>query len=65
MTTPTVEVMDVDQARARREAVLAAVGGDEEALRARAATYALNARELAALEELDELDFLLGRDDTR
>lgn len=63
MTTPTVEIMDVERAKARRADVLASVGGDEEALRVRAASYGLTARELAALEELDELDFLLGRDD--
>lgn len=61
MMTPTVEVLSVETALVRRDEVLASVGGDEGALRTRAAAYALSAREMAALDELDELDYLLGQ----
>jgi hypothetical protein len=61
MGAPTVEVLSVEEAQARRNDVLARVGGDEPALRARAAVYALDAHELAALDDLDALDYLLGR----
>jgi hypothetical protein len=58
---PEVEMLTVEDAEARRAAVLAAVGGDEVALRRRADRYELNADELAALTEIDELDYLLNR----
>jgi hypothetical protein len=57
---PVVETLSVEEARRRRDVVLASVGGDECDLRERAARYMLNAEELAALTELDELDFLLS-----
>ena len=57
---PVVETLSVAQARRRRAEVLASVAGDECDLRARAAQYMLDAEELAALNELDELDFLLS-----
>ena len=57
---PFVETLSVAQARRRRAEVLASVGGDECDLRDRAAQYMLDAEELAALNELDELDFLLS-----
>ena len=57
---PVVEALSVDGAKRRREQVLASVGGDECDLRDRAARYLLNADELAALSELDELDYLLS-----
>ena len=57
---PVVETLSVDDARRRRDEVLASVGGDECDLRDRAARYMLNADELAALTELDELDYLLS-----
>jgi hypothetical protein len=55
-----VETLTVEDAQRRREKVLASVGGDECDLRDRAARYLLNAEELAALSELDELDYLLS-----
>lgn len=58
--TTTVRTITPEAARQRRAQLLASVGGDEDALRARAAVYALDARELAALEEIDALDYLLG-----
>jgi hypothetical protein len=57
---PVVETLSVEQARRRRAEVLASVGGDECDLRERAARYLLSAEELAALSELDELDYLLA-----
>ena len=57
---PVVETLSVEEARRRRDEVLASVGGDECDLRERAARYMLNADELAAVTELDELDFLLS-----
>jgi hypothetical protein len=57
---PVVETLSVEEARRRRDEVLASVGGDECDLRERAARYMLDAEELAALTELDELDFLLS-----
>lgn len=57
---PVVETLSVEQARCRRAEVLASVGGDEGDLRERAARYLLSAEELAALSELDELDYLLA-----
>jgi hypothetical protein len=57
---PVVETLSVEDATHRRAQVLASVGGDECELRDRAARYLLNADELAALTELDELDYLLS-----
>ena len=57
---PVVETLSVDDARRRREEVLASVGGDECDLRDRAARYMLDADELSALTELNELDYLLS-----
>jgi len=56
-----VERLTEQDALARREAIIAAMGGDEAAFRARAASFALDARELALYDELEELDYLLGR----
>jgi hypothetical protein len=56
---PEVELLTVEEAKDRRVAVLASVGGDEAALRRRGARYELDADELAALTELEELDYLL------
>ncbi len=56
----TFQTMTPEAARERRAQLLQSVGGDEDALRARAAVYALDARELATLEEIDALDYLLG-----
>ncbi len=62
MSTATVHTITPDDARRRRAELMASVGGDETALRERAAVYALDARELATLDEVDALDYLL--DDT-
>lgn len=56
----TVEILTTEAAQGRRQEILASVGGDENSLRARANIYALNAKELAVLDELDALDYLLG-----
>ena len=52
---PVVETLSVDEARRSRDEVLASVGGGECDLRDRTARYMLNAKELAALTELDYL----------
>jgi hypothetical protein len=57
---PEVEMLTVAEAEARRAEVLARVGGDEASLRRRADRYELDADELAALTELEELDYLLN-----
>lgn len=57
-----VEFMTEDQARARRAEIVQETGNDEQALRARAAAYVLDAAELALLDELDGLDYLLNGD---
>lgn len=57
--TTTVRTMTPESARRRRAQLVRSMGGDEQALRARAAVYALDARELAVLEEIDALDYLL------
>ena len=47
-------------ARQRRADLLASVGGDEAALRVRAAAFMLDAKELAVWDEITGLDYLLG-----
>ncbi len=59
-STATVRTLTPTAAQARRAELVQSVGGDETALRARAAVYALDARELAAMDEIDALDFLLN-----
>lgn len=61
MSVATVEMMTVESAQRRRDEVLASVGGNEDELRARAVLYALGPDELAALDELNELDYLLQK----
>jgi hypothetical protein len=60
MAVTVVEMVTADQVRRRRAEVLASVGGDESELRARGDLYLLTAEELAAVTELDELDYLLS-----
>lgn len=55
-----MEILTTEAAQARRDEIVASVGGDEKSLRGRANIYALNAKELAVLDELDALDYLLG-----
>jgi hypothetical protein len=52
---PVVGTLSVQEARRRRDEVLASVGGDECDLRERAARYVLDAEELAPLTELEYL----------
>ena len=54
----TVDILSDDEVRDRRADVLRAVGVSEQELRERGARYALTAHELAALEELNGLDYL-------
>lgn len=64
MTAHAVQMMTVEEVRQRRAELLRSVGGDEASLRERAAAYSLNARELAVIDEIDALDYLLeGADD--
>lgn len=59
MSTVTVARITEDEARARREAILAKVG-DIDAFRARARAYLLDVREQGMLDELDDLEYLLA-----
>lgn len=61
MSPVVVEPFTTEEALARREEILAEVGGGEDTFRARAEAYVLEARELALFDELEELDYLLGR----
>lgn len=54
----TVEVLTLDEVCVRRAAVLRSAGVSEADLRNRGRRYMLTARELAALTELDGLDYL-------
>lgn len=65
MTAAAVEMLTVESAEKRRTELLNSVGGNEASLRERAADYALDARELVVLDEIDALDYLLGRTPTR
>ena len=58
--SPTVEILTEDDLRQRRSAVLASLSLDEETLRRGAARYTLTAEEVAALDEIDRIDYLLG-----
>ena len=61
MSTVVVQRLTEQEALAQRAAIIAEVGGDEDAFRLRASNFALDARELALYDELEELDYLLGR----
>ena len=54
-----VRILPEAQARMERANLNQAAGGDETALRARAAAYGLNAEEVAILDQIDGLDYLL------
>lgn len=54
----TVEILDGDALRERRQSILTRIGVSEDELRERGERYALTADELAALDELDGLDYL-------
>ena len=55
----TVRVLTEAQARIERAHLIQTAGGNETALRARAAMYGLNAEEVAILDQIDGLDYLL------
>jgi len=57
-----LEMLTEDEARHRRAEIAACLRHGEAELRARAALYLLDAAELAVLDKLDELDFLLTPD---
>ena len=57
---PTVELLSVEEIRSRRVALLLQSPLPEAELRQRAGDYLLSPAERALLDELDELDYLLG-----
>ena len=58
--SPTVEILTEEDLQARRAEILAAQTLTEEELRRGAARYTLTADEVAALDEVDRIDYLLG-----
>lgn len=54
----TVDFLDDQALQERRRAILERIGVSEDELRERGERYALSAEELAALDELDGLDYL-------
>ena len=60
MGAASVELLTADEAQARRDQLIASVGGDEALFWERAAQYLLNARELAVVDEVELLDYLLS-----
>lgn len=60
MSSAVIERLTQAQARARRQEIVASVGGDEAGFRERAREYLLDARELALYDELNALDYLLA-----
>lgn len=61
MSIVTVGRITEKRARDRRAEIIDEVGGDEQAFFERAHEYRLNAHELALYDELNGLDYLLGR----
>jgi len=55
-----VLIQSRDELRAQRATLLRLTGLSEEALRARATDYELTAEQADALDEIDEIDFLLA-----
>lgn len=60
MGTANVELLTTDEAQARRDQLIASVGSDEAVFWERAAQYLLDARELAVVDEVELLDYLLS-----
>lgn len=58
--SPVTVTESRDELKGRREGILSGLGRTLEELRAIAATSRLTGEEFEALEELDEIDFLLG-----
>lgn len=55
-----VQEMTMSEAKARRDEVLAQLGGDQEAVDSRARDYVLSEREAALYDQLQRLNYLLG-----
>lgn len=55
-----VQEMTMSEAEARRDEVLAALGGDQETIESRARDYALSEDEAALYDQLRRLNYLLG-----
>jgi hypothetical protein len=60
--TPIVEVMHSTELRARRAELLVQSGTSEDELRRRSEVYSLTPELAAVLDEIEEIDYLLGRD---
>jgi hypothetical protein len=56
---PTVEVLSSEQIAGRRRRLLECAGMPEQELKRRAEQYALTPEQMALLEELEDLDYLL------
>lgn len=61
MSATTPERLTEAEAEDRRRVIIETVGGDEDEFRDRAREYLLSAGELALFDELEGLDYLLGR----
>ncbi|WP_154794722.1 hypothetical protein [Occultella kanbiaonis] len=61
--TAIFQALSVDDAKTRRAELLGRLSITEHELRERAARYELAANELATLDEVDNLDYLLGEVD--
>jgi hypothetical protein len=57
--TGVVKSLTGQQLVERREAIVLALGGDEDAARSAAETYTLDSRGQALVDELDDIDYLL------
>ena len=58
--SPTVQILSADELRRRRAEILKGQTLTEEDIRVGAAQYTLSADEVAALDEIDRIDYLLG-----
>ena len=61
MNTISLKRLSPQEAEFRRAQIIDAVGGSEDEFRARAEVYSLSAHELALFDELESIDYLLGR----
>lgn len=57
--SPTVEIVTEEELRVRRARVLSGLTSSEKELRIGAAQYTLTPDEIAALDEIDRIDYLL------
>ena len=60
LTMPSVVDLGVEEMKERRSLALASVKMSEKRLRRLAAKYQLNAQQLAVMDLVDDLDFLIG-----